>query len=117
MKVQNEDHIHIVNLVIETLENAKRYLDMDFDIEDLFLMGSQTTDKANPKDIDVYARIQNVRDDDGTDCDDLVDALWEVVHTELQPRYNGVEVDITLSEEDFSVSDEVQNPQPLILQS
>lgn len=119
-KIKNDDHIEIVNLVIDTLEEAKELLNIDFEIADLMLMGSQTSDKENPDDIDVYARIVDIKDNEGeldNAPDDLVHALWETIHDELQPYYNGTVVDITVDQDEFINMDELSNPQPLIIQS
>lgn len=115
MKVKKEDYFKILNLVNESLEKTCKIFGITFFVEEIFLYGSQLTDKADPNDIDVFVKVSGIKvvdekqflkeygpTPDEIRGNDLMEIVYQYLHDQ-QPFFLNTPIDINFRDYDFDL--------------
>ena len=115
MKVKENDYSQILSIVEDKLSLARTTYGVNFTVLNVYLYGSQLTEKERPGDIDAYVQVQGLEITDkdyflmaycpSVDAikeEDLVDIIHEYLHLD-QPRFQGLPIDINFSRNHFDL--------------
>lgn len=115
MKILKKDFPHILKIVEKTLQEGADMFGLKFKIEEIYIYGSQLTEKKDPNDIDIFVKVNSIKISDKNKflssygkthnqitADDLMEIIYIWLH-ENQPFFKNTPIDINFRDYDFDM--------------